>query len=71
MLFLVVPGLVLIVLGEILTFVRVLPWSQHVFPLLWYGYILVVDALNLRVRGRSLIIHRSGEFLLMLPISAF
>jgi len=71
MLFLVVAGVVLIALGEILTFVRILPWSQHVFPLLWYGYIFVVDALNLHFRGRSLIIHRRGEFLLMLPISAF
>lgn len=64
-------GFLLIATGEALSFFRLLPWSQYVFPLFWYGYILVVDALNLRCHGRSLIIHRRREFFLMLPISAF
>ena len=64
-------GLLLILLGEWLSFVRILPWSQHVFPLFWYGYILLLDSLNYRVHGSSLISRRSREFCLMLPISAF
>lgn len=64
-------GVLLIILGEGLAFVHILPWSQYVFPLFWYGYILIVDWLNLRLQGRSLIIHRRREFFLMLPISAF
>lgn len=64
-------GLLLIVLGEALSFVHILPWSQYVFPLFWYGYILVLDSLNHWRRGHSLISSRPGEFLLMLPISAF
>lgn len=64
-------GLLLILLGEGLSFVHILPWSQYVFPLFWYGYILVLDSLNYRFQGRSLISHRPWEFWLMLPISAF
>lgn len=64
-------GLLLIVLGEGLSFVHVLPWSQYVFPLFWYGYILLLDSLNYRLRGYSLISSHPGEFLLMLPISTF
>lgn len=64
-------GLLLILLGEGLSLFPVLPWSQHVFPLFWYGYILVIDSLNLRHHGTSLIFHRRAEFYLMLPISAF
>src|SRR3990172_7836427 len=63
-------GLTLILLGEGLTFIHVLPWSQYVFPLFWYGYILVLDSLNFRRQGRSLLTHRPQEFLFMLPISA-
>jgi len=64
-------GLLLILLGEGLSFVHILPWSQYVFPLFWYGYILLLDSLNHRLRGYSLISSRSGEVLLMLPASAF
>jgi len=34
------------------------------------GYILVLDSLNYRLRGTSLLSDRRREFLLMLPISA-
>ncbi|MBI1997524.1 MAG: hypothetical protein HYS66_13790 [Deltaproteobacteria bacterium] len=43
----------LILLGEVLSFIHILPWSRYVFPLFWYGYILVLDALNYRLQGNS------------------
>jgi len=64
-------GLSLILLGEGLSFIHILPWSQYVFPLFWYGYILVLDALNYRLCGTSLLSDRRRAFLLMLPVSAF
>ncbi len=64
-------GLLLILSGEVFSFVRILPWSRYVFPLVWYGYILFLDSLNYRLQGRSLISHRRREFFLMLPFSAF
>ena len=63
-------GILLILLGEALSFIHILPWSRYVFPLCWYGYVLVLDALNHRLQGRSLISHRKREFLLMLSVSA-
>ena len=64
-------GLLLIFLGEGLSFFHIPPWSQYVFPLFWYGYILLLDSLNYRLKGNSLISSRPWEFCLMLPISAF
>lgn len=64
-------GALLILSGEALSFNHVLPWSRYVFPLFWYGYILLLDSLNLWLRGRSLLSDRPREFLLMLPASAF
>lgn len=63
-------GVSLILAGEALSFVHILPWSQFVFPLFWYGYILVVDALNQRFHRRSLLSERWGELALMLPVSS-
>jgi hypothetical protein len=63
-------GLLLILTGEVLSFFPVLPWAQHVFPIFWYGYILVLDSLNYQLRGTSLLFGRRREFLLMLLISA-
>ena len=63
-------GVLLILSGEALSFVHVLPWSQFVFPLFWYGYILLVDALNQRLQGRSLLGERRHEFVWMFPVSA-
>ncbi|MFQ5850989.1 MAG: hypothetical protein ACE5JU_10425 [Candidatus Binatia bacterium] len=61
----------MILTGEGLSFFPILPWSQYVFPIFWYGYILVLDSLNYRLRGTSLLSQRQCEFLLMLPVSAF
>ena len=63
-------GFLLILTGEGLTFFPILPWAHYVFPIFWYGYILVLDSLNYRLRGTSLLSDRRREFLLMLPISA-
>jgi hypothetical protein len=63
-------GVLLILLGEMLSFVHLLPWSRYVFPLCWYGYIFALDSINYHVQGRSLISDRFKEFLFMLPVSA-
>jgi hypothetical protein len=63
-------GLLLILWGETLSFIHILPWSRYVFPFFWYGYILVLDALNYRLHGHCLIFRRRYEFWLMLPVSS-
>ena len=64
-------GILLIFLGEGLSLFHIPPWSRHVFPLFWYGYILLLDSLNYRFHGRSLISRHPREFCFMLPASAF
>lgn len=63
-------GLALIVMGQMLTYVHWRPLSDYWFGLVWFGYILAADALIYRRDGRSLIINRRRDFLLMFPASA-
>jgi len=45
-------------------------WRRHVFTPLWLGYILIMNGLVVRRRGRSLLTHRSAWFLVLFPVSA-
>jgi len=62
-------GLVTIGGSEILLFSGNPFVNTYFTPLVWSGYILLVDALVFRVKAASLIISRPREFLLMLPLS--
>jgi len=62
-------GIGIIALVEIALVLKLRPLTVWTTPLAWTGYILLVDALNHRRKGRSLILDRTGEFLLMLPLS--
>ena len=62
-------GIGIIALVEVALALDLRPWTVWTTPVAWTGYILFVDALNHRLRGRSLIMDRTGEFLLMLPLS--
>ena len=45
------------------------PVATFFTPIVWWGYILLVDAIVYRINKRSLIVSRPLEFLLMLPLS--
>ncbi|HID94562.1 MAG TPA: hypothetical protein EYP53_00700 [Candidatus Latescibacteria bacterium] len=62
-------GIALIVGAELSMVFDLKPLSTWVTPLAWTGYILVVDSVLFRLKGRSLITARSREFLAMLPLS--
>ncbi|TLY32852.1 MAG: hypothetical protein E6K56_02385 [Ignavibacteria bacterium] len=62
-------GFVIIVSAELLLLLHIGIIGTYFTPLVWTGYILLADALNLYSHGRSLIISRRGEFLVMLPWS--
>jgi len=47
------------------------PFYRQYYDFAWYGYILFADALVYRMKGRSLLSNRFGEFLLLLPLSFF
>jgi hypothetical protein len=62
-------GLAIIAIGELLLFLRFSVVPVYFTPLAWSGYILLVDGLNYKVRGESLIQSRTKEFFVMLPWS--
>lgn len=62
-------GLGIIGMAEILLFYGQ-PFVRVYFtPLVWTGYILLADSIVFRQKGKSLVINRPAEFLLMLPLS--
>ncbi len=62
-------GLLIIIVAELLLFLKVKPVMVFFTPLVWTGYILLVDNLILKLQGKSLIYNRRKEFFVMLPIS--
>jgi hypothetical protein len=62
-------GLVIIVVSEVLLFSGVSFVRTFFTPLVWSGYILLVDSVVYLRKGKSLIVNRPGEFLLLLPLS--
>jgi hypothetical protein len=64
-------GLAWIILAQALMFLKIQPVWQWFTPIVWSGYILLADALVLRLRGRSLIHDRPREFVMMAWLSVF
>ncbi|MBI3286912.1 MAG: hypothetical protein HYZ68_02565 [Chloroflexi bacterium] len=62
-------GLGMVLVAEALMWAKAEPVSTWFIPIVWTGYILLVDALVLRLSGHSLIHDRLREFLMMIPTS--
>ena len=65
-----VLGILLIILVEINFFFKVEPFASWYFPIVWFGYILVIDAINYKLSHSSLINNRKYQFLGLVIISA-
>src|SRR3990167_6805125 len=63
-------GLILIILVEINFFLKIQPFADWYFPIVWLGYILVIDSLVFKLRKDSLISNRFSQFIGMLILSA-
>jgi len=64
-------GILLLVLSEIFLFKKVEPFYSWFYCFAWWPYILAVDGIIYRLKGNSLILNRTREFLLMIPWSIF
>ncbi len=64
-------GILAIVLVEINFFLKIEPFATWYFPVVWFGYILVVDSLVFKLRRNSLISNRFPDFIGMLVVSTF
>lgn len=62
-------GILLIIAAELNFLFKLQPFANWYFPLIWLGYILVIDALVYKLRRESLISSRFPQFLGMLLIS--
>ncbi len=65
-----VLGILLIILVEINFFFKVEPFASWYFAIVWFGYILVIDAINYKLSHSSLINNRKYQFLGLVIISA-
>jgi len=62
-------GLAIMFVAQMMMFAKIEPVYSWFTPIQWTGYILFLDALRLKLRGESYMIHRTKEFLLMLLVS--
>lgn len=63
-------GLALIIFVEVNFFLKLQPFADWYFPLVWAGYILVVDAAIYKLRKHSLLSNTPGKLLGMVIVSA-
>ena len=64
-------GIILLLLSEIFLFKKVEPFYSWFYSFAWWSYILIIDAIIYRLKGKSLILSRTKEFFLMIPWSLF
>ena len=63
-------GIGLILFAQINFFVKLQPFANWYFPIIWFGYILTIDALVYKIKDKSLITNRFPQFIGMLIISS-
>lgn len=62
-------GFLVIIIAEILLFLKVYWVGVFFTPIAWTGYILFIDSLIFKIKGSSLISTRTKEFIVLLPLS--
>ena len=62
-------GILLLLVSEIAVFRKIDPFYSWFYCFAWWSYIFTIDAVVHRLKGNSLIVNRTGEFLLMIPWS--
>jgi len=64
-------GLLLLIVSEYCLIHKIEPFFTWFYCFAWWSYILLADNLLLKLRGRSLLVHRRKELWSMLPLSIF
>jgi hypothetical protein len=62
-------GLGILILAEIMMFRRVEPFYSWFYCFAWWSYILIADSLIYRIKGNSLLMNRTKEFILLMAWS--
>jgi hypothetical protein len=66
-----IVGIVLFCLAVVMLAQGREPFTTYFYSFAWWSYILAADAVIYWLQGRSLIVSRTGTFLLMIPLSIF
>lgn len=64
-----VIGLLLIVFAEITMFLRVQPFVMWFTPIVWFGYIFLMDSIVYMLKGNSLLVNRQLRFIQLILLS--
>ena len=62
-------GLVMILFAEIMLYFHIEPFVSWFFPVVWWGYILLLDAIVFKMKGNSLIMNYGKIFLTLIVLS--
>jgi hypothetical protein len=65
-----VLGLLMVLFAQLNFILHIQPFAQWYFPLIWFGYIFLIDAVVFSLSGESLISSRPRLFLILLCLSA-
>jgi hypothetical protein len=63
-------GIFLIILVELNFFFQIQPFANWYFPIIWFGYILVVDSIIFQIRGKSIINNKPLTFISLIILSS-
>ncbi|MEK6862671.1 MAG: hypothetical protein AABW57_00710 [Nanoarchaeota archaeon] len=63
-------GIIMILFAELNFYFKIEPFASWYFPIIWFGYIFIIDALIYKLKGHSLIMSRKEQFLKALLLSA-
>ncbi|MFH1673654.1 MAG: hypothetical protein ABIF87_09575 [Pseudomonadota bacterium] len=64
-------GVVILISAEILMLKKIEPFATWFYSFAWWSYILIVDSIIYKKKGNSLILSRTGSFLVMILWSVF
>lgn len=62
-------GIALIAFAEINFYAKIEPFATWYIPIVWYGYILLIDSIVYRLKNRSLMSSYPKEFIFMVALS--
>ena len=62
--------MVMILFTELNFYFKIEPFASWYFPIIWFGYIFLVDAIIYKLKGHSLIMSRKEQFVKALLLSA-
>ena len=60
----------MILFAELNFYLKIEPFASWYFPIIWFGYIFIIDAIIFKLKGHSLMMSRKEQFIKSLLLSA-